>query len=201
MNSVIYLTGAPATGKSTLSRNLRRRIPELEVFAYSEKLAEYVRERASLKELCQDEIRQRSAQLVTREDVSAVDAQLIQLVRTRRGQVPILIDSHAVTKESFGFRVTPFTKAELATLSPDIILCLYADGESVAARIKANPMGRPLPSIFELDLHTHLQTTVAMQYALQLDRPIYFLDASAGEEALVDAVLDRMGAGPDPARC
>lgn len=194
MNPVIYLTGAPATGKSTLSRNLKRRIPVLEVFAYSEKLAEYVRERAALRDLSQDEIRQRSAQLVTREDVSAVDAQLIQLVRTRRGQVPILIDSHAVTKESYGFRVTPFTMAELRTLAPDIILCLYADGECVAARIKANPMGRPLPSIFELDLHTQLQATVAVQYALQLDRPVYLLDASAGEEVLVDVVLDRIGA-------
>lgn len=192
MNPVIYLTGAPATGKSTLSRNLKSRIPSLEVFAYSEKLAEYVRQRACLSELTQDEIRRRSAQLITREDVSAVDAQLLELVQTRRGQVPILIDSHAVTKESFGFRITPFTTSELATLAPDMILCLYADSGHVSARIETNPMGRPLLPLFELDLHTHLQTTVAVQYALQLNRPLYLLDSAKGEEELVEAAVERI---------
>lgn len=193
MNPVIYLTGAPAAGKSTLCRNLKLAVPSLAVFAYSEKLREHVAQRAGLVQLSEDEIRRQSATLVTRDDVVAVDAQLRAFVTQQRQTQPIVIDSHPVTKEAFGFRVTPFTQAELRALSPDVILCLYLDSSQVAARIRADPMGRPLPSPFELDLHTHLQTSVAVQYGLILDRPVYLLDSSVGEAALVEAALKRAG--------
>src|SRR5437016_5175110 len=99
MNPVIYLTGAPATGKSTLCRNLKRAVPSLAVFAYSEELRTHVAQRAGLAQLSENEIRSQSAQLVTRDDVTAVDAQLRAFVAERRATQPIVIDSHPVTKE------------------------------------------------------------------------------------------------------
>ncbi len=134
--------------------------------------------------------------MVTRADVAEVDAKLLQFVEQQRGKRPILIDSHPVTKETFGFRITPFSNAELRALAPDVILCLYLDGAQVAARIKASPMGRPLPTQFELDLHNHLQASVAVQYALVLDKPVYLLDSSVGESALVQSALERTGLRP-----
>jgi len=193
MNPVIYLTGAPATGKSTLCRNLRRAVPTTAVFAYSEELRAHVARRAGLTYLTEDEIRRQSAQLVTREDVDVVDCKLVDFVAQHRTAQPIVIDSHAVTKEGYGFRVTPFKQAELRAVSPDVILCLYLASDKVTARIEADPMGRPLLSSFELDLHTHLQASMAVQYGLMLDKPVYLLDSSVGAAALVDVALKRSG--------
>lgn len=87
---------------------MKAAVPSLAVFAYSEELRAHVAHRTGLGELSEDEIRRQSAQLVTRDDVAAVDAKLRSFVGQQRTAQPIVIDSHPVTKESFGFRVTPF---------------------------------------------------------------------------------------------
>lgn len=176
-NKVVYLTGAPATGKSTLMRYLEENVPGLVGFSYSWHLARHVSQRTSGSDLGEDDMRRQSALLIRREDVDAVDAQLIETVRLKRQQHPIVIDSHPVTKEEFGFRVTPFTRAQLATLHPDVILCLYASADEIRRRIETNSMGRPLPRKDEIELHTQTQVSLAVQYGLRLDAPVYLLDA------------------------
>lgn len=94
MNSVVYLTGAPATGKSSLSRSLKSLRADLHVFAYSEELRRMVSARTGTP-LAEDDIRSQSAAIVTSEDVAALDARLITMVNAERGKYPILI---AVTR-------------------------------------------------------------------------------------------------------
>ena len=55
-------------------------------------------------------------------------------------------------------------------------------------RIRKNPMGRPTISRFEADLHTHLQTSLAVQYGIQLGKPVYIVNAEVDEERLVETV-------------
>ncbi|MBT2324354.1 AAA family ATPase, partial [Variovorax paradoxus] len=105
MHPVIYLTGAPASGKSTLSGNLKLRYPELTVFAYSEELRKTVAMRG--ENLAEDDIRRLSARVITIEDVNRLDQTLIERVATERLTRPFLIDSHPVTKETFGFLTLP----------------------------------------------------------------------------------------------
>ena len=64
--------------------------------------------------------------MITRNDIEAVDEILIDEVDTKRKYQDILIDSHPVTKESYGFRVMPFRAEQIDALSPDIIVSLYA---------------------------------------------------------------------------
>src|SRR5262245_29385830 len=106
---VIYLTGPPATGKSTLMAGLARVVSPLVTFSYSKELAEHVGRRDAAA-YSQDDMRKHSAGLITPADVLAVDEALVALVRERRTSSHIIIDSHAVTKEEFGFRVTPFSR-------------------------------------------------------------------------------------------
>ena len=191
MSNVIYLTGAPATGKSTLTAGMQAAIPELEVFAYSQVLRTYIAHRLAQEHLSEDEIRAKSADIVSREDVKAVDELLMNRVANVRDLKPIVIDSHAVTKESFGFRVTPFELADLRQLNPDVILCLYLDSKAIAERISSNPMGRPMPSLFELDMHCFVQSTLAVQYGVALGKPTYLVDSSIAKDELVRVVLQR----------
>jgi adenylate kinase len=94
MKPVIYLTGAPATGKSTLSRNLAKQYPELLVFAYSEQLREHLAGKSGGPSVSESEIRQKSSQLVTPQDIDDLDQKLVDLVRETRVSRPVLIDSH-----------------------------------------------------------------------------------------------------------
>lgn len=175
MGRIIYLTGAPATGKSTLCGEISRRFPEVEYYSYSKLLRDVVNQR-SAEGVDEAGIRRQSANIITPADVNATDERLINEVHAKRQSRHIIIDSHPVTKESYGFRVTPFRPENLLRLAPDVVVCAYADPQTIAARIKANPDGRPLPRDFELDMHNQLQAGMAAQYGFALGKTCYFLD-------------------------
>jgi len=187
---VIYLTGAPATGKSTLARNMLAKVPELLVFAYSEELRKFVKKKNG-QQLTEDKIRELSAVVITAEDVAELDRELVRLVAEQRHARPILVDSHPVTKESYGFRVTSFDVETLRALNPDVIVCLYTASDVSVQRITANPMGRPLISNFEASMHTHLQTSVAAQYGVLMGKPIYFVNSHCSPDELVTILLQK----------
>jgi adenylate kinase len=190
--TVVYLTGAPATGKSTLSRNLAKHIRDLTVFAYSEELRKLLMRKSGGPSLTEDDIRRQSARVVTAEDVAQLDQELVDLVNRERGHRSVLIDSHPVTKEHYGFRVTGFDLPTIQRLNPDVLVCLYASAEITRARIQADAMGRPLPSAFESDMHTHLQAAVATQYGVVTGKPVYLFDSSCSQEHLVQAVMKQL---------
>lgn len=187
MPSVIYLTGAPASGKSTLSQALRARFSELEVFAYSEQLRAMISSRTG-SALEEDDIRRQSASIITREDILALDARLIEIVRTERDRRPILIDSHAVTKETYGYRVTGFSVEQIRALNPDVIVCLFTSSEVMIERIARDAMGRPTVSDFEASFHREIQASVATQYGILLGKPVYFIDSSIPLQQLAQRV-------------
>lgn len=184
MGKVIYLTGAPATGKSTLTSRVANYAKGVEVFTYSLELARVTS--AKIGQLTQKDMREQSASIITREDVALVDEELIERAASFRQRDGFLvIDSHPVTIEEFGFRVTPFTREMLSRLSPDVITCLYADAATLEARIKADAAGRPLPSQAELNRHVDLQCQVAWTYAFESGASLYFLDASLPEQEVM----------------
>lgn len=186
MGKIIYLTGAPATGKSTLTERLVELSDQIIVFTYSKELARVTSQRVG--PVSQKDMREHSAKLITCEDVRLVDSELIELAgECREKEGYLVIDSHAVTIESYGFRVTPFSKAMLHDLAPDVIVCLYADTQTLVGRIKAEPAGRPLPTSKELDRHVSLQCEIASLYAFETGASLHYLDASkSGEEVLQD---------------
>ncbi|MBT2117790.1 AAA family ATPase [Dyella sp. LX-66] len=191
MGKVIYLTGAPATGKSSLTVRVREVLPAIDVFCYSEKLRDHVNARSAEGYLTEVSVRKESARAISKDDVDAVDTLLVDHVARLRDQRHIIIDSHPVTKEDFGFRITGFSTARLAQLSPDIVVCLYADPDIVRRRIEQDPAGRPLPSAYELAVHNSLQMGVASQYGVLLDKPVYLLDSGVDADRLTTTFLER----------
>lgn len=190
MGKVVYLTGAPASGKSSLSRLAQAQLKDLALFCYSERLRDFINGRLSADgKLSEEGIRQQSAKVVTRNDVLEVDELLIQFVQDERARNDVIIDSHAVTKESYGFRITGFTVDKLEKLSPDVIVCLYADPETTAARISADAAGRPSPSLYEFAMHTSMQAGLASQYGTLLGKPVYLLDSTKPREELLSIFL------------
>lgn len=189
MGRVIYLTGAPATGKSSICHAIsQRNTTGVRVFSYSTMLRETVASRTAMS-LDALQIRRESAAVVTREDVAGTDERLVDEVEAARQSSHVIIDSHPVTKEDYGFRVTGFTIEQLQALKPDAIVCAYTRPEELERRIRLNAEGRMLPSIYDLDMHIKLQASVAIQYGLMLGRPSYFLDTSPALDLTVDHFL------------
>lgn len=133
-------------------------------------------------------IREKSGTVVRPEDVQELDDRLVAWVADERMRSPIVIDSHPVTKEAYGFRVTAFSTGQVLQLAPDCIVCLYAAPEELERRIRANPQGRPLPSLYELGLHTQVQVDVAVQYGVLLGKPCHLMDSACPPAELTATV-------------
>jgi adenylate kinase len=190
-NKVIYLTGAPASGKSSVSRGLRAHVEGLAVFEYGARLTAYVNHKGS-KNLIQSKIREQSSAVVTPEDVAAVDRELIEFVRKERAASHVIIDSHAVTKESYGFRVTPYSLEDFGTLAPTHIWVLYTEPRVALDRIARDAQGRPTITQEEARLHTSLQASVAVTYGVGLGVPVYFFDSDRPLEDLTAELASRL---------
>jgi adenylate kinase len=137
---VVYLTGAPASGKSTVSEALAASFPEICLFTYSKELARCISQKQGC-EYGQNAMRRESARIISPEAVAEVDQELFEFVAANRNEKHILIDSHAVTREDWGFRVTPFSAPMLARIAPNLIVSLFTPPEITIDRILANSQG------------------------------------------------------------
>lgn len=191
MPKVIYLTGAPASGKSSTTRLLAERMPDLLIWEYGARLTAHVMA-GSADVSSQDDLRARSAGVVTPGDVDEVDGALIAFVAGHRAHHPVIIDSHPVTKEAYGYRITPFSLERFALLAPDEIWVLYAGPDETRRRIGADDGGRPMVTEEEARTHTALQASVAATYGMSLGRPVYLFDTAAQRDELVDRLVERL---------
>lgn len=188
-NIVCYLTGAPATGKSSLCEAISQRCENVKVFSYSKELRNYINEKQPTATIDENLVRKESSKIITKDDVDAVDKLLVDFIKINRKHHSVIIDSHAVTKEAFGFRVTPFSTEILAACNPDKIVCLYANPNVISDRIFKDPEGRPLPNIYELEFHNQTQAAVAIQYSITLGKACYLLDSDLPLEELISRFL------------
>lgn len=191
MPKVIYLTGAPAAGKSSTTRMLAEQLTNLQVWEYGARLTEHVMTKG-LAVAGQDDLRARSATVITPQDVSEVDQKLLVFVEEHRSASHVLIDSHPVTKESYGYRITPFSLDQFAALRPDEIWVLYASPEETRRRIKADAGGRPMVTEEEARLDTMLQACVASTYGMSIRCPVYIFDTAKPATELVAHLIKRL---------
>jgi len=191
MPEVVYLTGAPAAGKSSLTHALKTLLPNLEVFEYGEQLTAYLRTSKG-SDLDQANLRSQSSLVASPDDIRAVDDMLIKFVAQRRDKAPVIIDSHAVTKESYGYTVTAYSLRDFERLKPSQIWMLYTDPEIAVQRIKSDAQGRPSISVEQARFHTNLQSSVAINYAMHLGIPVYLFDSSAPVDQLATNLAGRI---------
>lgn len=188
---VIYLTGAPASGKSSTLRLLLQRRRDIAGWEYGARLTEHLKARsAHLAD--QNELRTKSATIVTPDDIRDVDRTLMEFVAENRLSRHVIIDSHPVTKEAWGYRITPFSLEDFSRLAPDEIWMLYASPELTVDRIANDPAGRPAVTLEQARTHTSLQGSVAATYGMSLGKPVYLFDSSRDQSELVDQLASRL---------
>jgi adenylate kinase len=140
------------------------------------------------------QLREQSARIVTPEDIAAVDDQLIAHVNRQRQVTHLIIDSHPVTKEQYGFRITAFSIEQLQALRPTMICMLYTEPAVVMERLSTDAQGRPMVTPHEAALHTELQASVAVTYGIVLGVPVYLFDSSKLLEEISNSIVKRLEA-------
>lgn len=187
----VYVTGAPAAGKSSTMRLLERRVHGIQVWEYGERLTRYIQEKGEAL-TDQTELRERSARVARPEDIAALDEQLITWTWATRQSAHAIIDSHPVTKEAYGFRVTAFSEEKIKQLRPDEIWLLYASPEVTIERIRKKADGRPIITTEEARMHTSSQAAVATTYGIMCGCPAYMIDTDRDQVDLVNMLAGRL---------
>lgn len=188
----IYVTGAPASGKSSTMAKLKERVSDLNVWEYGARLTEFLRTRGTvLKD--QDSLRSQSARIVTPSDIDALDGKLLEWVAETRSRGHVVIDSHPVTKEDYGFRVTAFSGDGFRRLGPDEIWLFYVAPEVTCRRISKDAAGRPTITLEEARIHSAAQASVACTFGIAAGCPVYMFDTDVDQAVLVDQLAARLG--------
>src|ERR1700756_4199882 len=140
MGKVILLTGAPGTGKSTLRRSLESRISGLQHFDYGELLLRRKEQEGVV--LRYEELREQSSSVISPKDVLDTDEWVAAEIGMLRTTCDVIIDSHALTREDYGFRAIPYSTHQLNAIKFDAIIALRCAPETLIARVAIDPGGR-----------------------------------------------------------
>jgi adenylate kinase len=169
---IIYLTGSPATGKTTLAERLSNQITNLLHFRFGRVLTDLIQNN---HEITQQALRTATSHVSTPELVNLVNEKAISTCEQHRKSESVIIDTHAVTTENTGFRITPMSFEQIGRLKPDIFVCLTAQPTVRQARVRAASNGRP--SLTEEQLRTQglLQESLVVTYSAAIGRPAYFM--------------------------
>ncbi|MEY9853092.1 adenylate kinase [Leifsonia sp. EB41] len=180
----LYLTGAPASGKSTAGRALAQRVGG-QYISYGHLLTK------ALGVSSQEELRRRSAEAISPDDVARADARVRDIIANTTGD--LVVDSHVVTREMYGFRAIPFDPPTLRAMQFTHLICLMVPGATIHDRISRDGGGRPLLTPEQFDQHAALQSSFAVTYSHSAGVPAAFLEADMPINDVVAAMANFVG--------
>lgn len=173
MGKVVYLTGSPAAGKTSISERLAELVPNTIHFRFGRELTELLQRQFAVTE---EDLRTSTSHVSSIDHVQQINERAIEMCANNRSTKNIIIDTHAVTTETYGFRVTPLSADQICRLQPDMIVCVIASPETTLSRIRESSRGRPELSVEQLHIQAQLQRTLVINYSILTGRPSYFLD-------------------------
>lgn len=138
--------------------------------------------------LTRDDLRARSAELVTASTIATLDDVLAEDLPGWLTETHVMIGSHAVTYEHYGVRVTAYSQRVLERLPLSAIVALHCPPQELMRRATEMPEGRLWRTVEEADRLQRLQTSLALQYGVICGCPVYIVDTMDNPAALARQV-------------
>lgn len=170
----VFITGAPAAGKSTLIRELTTLVTPLRAMEYGDRLLAYLQR--TQPNLTHEDLRAQSSKLVPADTIAALDNALAEDLPSWLTETHVAIGSHAVTHEHYGVRVTAYTQRVLERLPLSAIIALHCPPQELVRRAAGKPEGRLWRGVEEADQLQRLQISLALQYGVICGCPVYIID-------------------------
>ncbi|MQA87593.1 MAG: hypothetical protein GEV03_23965 [Streptosporangiales bacterium] len=146
------------------------------------------------KHVSYEAFRSNSADMVARQDITAATDRAASFIRqqTSAGKVT-LVDSHAVSKEHYGWRGVPDSADLLHRFSYSWIVQLYVSAELILERTREHRDGRLAATPEEVAVLQQLQMTVSVYYAGQLGCALHVVRNDGLIEETIQAILSLLG--------
>jgi len=187
---VVYVTGVPGVGKSTLCRRLCDLRPNRYVHvSFGALILAAIGESG----LTEKNLRESAASLVTSRVLRLATEKLIAEVDQSPAGILLLIDSHAVSQDRFGYVVTPDGPDYFGRLRYQAIIQLFASPTTVLAMSLPAASGRQARTARDIDVHFALQSAVSVNYAAANGCPLLLVDAGPPADVLAATVNRLLG--------
>lgn len=187
VGKVLLLTGVPAAGKTTLANEVKETIQPMHVITFGEFILEV--KKRGLPNVNYADLRSNPTREAGINLIEEATVLLLKHVSELRDKSNILIDSHAVAKDEYGFRITPDSHSFLQKIKLDAILILHANHQAVVSRINAKSDGRRLVTVEEVATHEVLQDSVSIAYAVATGCPVFIINADTPPKELLEKLL------------
>jgi len=194
LSRVCLINGVPGVGKTTLCQHLvEQNRGTYSHIPFGQLILQVLR--STYQGLDERELRQTTTKFVTQDVIGRATDLLVEELERRAFQCDwLLVDSHAVSQDWFGYLATPDGKPYFERVAYQAIVHLYASSDTVLGRSNSVETGRRARNASDLALHSELLNAVSIVYSSHCGCPAYFVDAngSSAETATnVDTILRR----------
>lgn len=188
------INGIPASGKTTAVNYLEKNFSQIYVLRFGSLIFQYKKKK--FPQLKYEDLRKKSSSLIGFDDIKTIDNIVIEVTKKHRSSSHVLIESHGVTREDFGFRVTPYTHInQIHKLKLHAIVFISCKPTIVYDRINKNAKGRKPISQNEVVQNIRLQECLSMIYSTQAGCPLYVIDNSGSKSSFqkqIDLLFNKL---------
>jgi adenylate kinase len=173
---IVLVTGVPGVGKTSLCRFLVDARPHRYVHI---RFGNLILRALDRDEITETELRRSAASLVT-PSILEVATEMLMAEVAKNSERIILVDSHAVSQNRYGYVVTPDGASYFGRLRYAAIVQLFALPSTVLARSAALASGRQASVERDVNIHFMLQCSVSVGYSAASECPLLIVEAEKG---------------------